>query len=141
MKTSYESFGIECGKGWHDEIKVVIDYIENYNKDKNDDKKICILQIKEKFGGLRIYCNFYTNELESLIRNAEQNCEHICELCGSKENIGKTLGWITTCCKDCVKKMSEQRTFQTYKWKPYNCDSNIKWCEFKNGVKTIISNV
>lgn len=135
METPYELFGIECGEGWKEALKPIFAYIEEYNK--NNEEKIEIHQIKEKFGGLRCYCNFVTNELNEIIRNAEYECSNTCELCGSKENVGTTLGWITTCCEDCVKKMSEQRPSNIYRWKPYKCDDNIKWFEYKNGEKTI----
>lgn len=130
LKTPYELFGIECGKGWHPILVPLFEYIEKYNIDKKNDEKIIIKQVKEKFGGLRFYCNFETDELNKLIRQAEAECNVTCELCGTKENVGKTLGWITTCCEDCVRKMSERRNHVIYRWKPLNCDENIKWYEF-----------
>lgn len=133
MKTSFEEFGIECGKGWHPILIPLFDYIEKYNINKNDDEKIIVLQVKEKFGGLRFYCNFYTDDLRNLIRIAESDCAETCELCGTKENVGITLGWITTCCENCVTEMAKQRTHGLYRWKPLNCDEKIKWYEFGQG--------
>ena len=67
LLSPYELFGVECGEGWHELLKPVFDYIENYNKDKSDENKIIVEQVKEKFGTLRFYCSFYTDELEKLI--------------------------------------------------------------------------
>lgn len=111
-KTPFELFHVECEDGWKSLIQPMFDYIENYNKDKNADKKIIVHQVKEKFGSLRFYTNFYTEELLEMIRNAEQESFHVCEFCGSKENVGHTCGWITTLCKDCAKKLAQKRDRQ-----------------------------
>ena len=69
-KWPYELFGIECGDGWKQLYQPIIDYIDEYNKTHND-KPIEIHQIKEKFGGLCFYTNFKTDELRSMIEDAE----------------------------------------------------------------------
>lgn len=98
----YELFGIECGKGWNKLIIPILDYIDLYNSGHDD--KIEILQIKEKFGGLRIYTSFSTPELDQLIDDAEEQSFKTCEYCGSTENISQTTGWIKTLCSKCMKK-------------------------------------
>ncbi len=119
LKTPFELFNVECGKGWDGLLKPIFDYIERYNNEHEE--KIEIIQVKEKFGGLRFYTNFTNEELESLIKEAESKSFMTCEICGSTNNIGHTLGWITTCCEDCVKKMATVRK-ATIKWKPINCN-------------------
>lgn len=131
METNFEMFGYEFSDGWLSIMKPIESYIEEYNKDKEDDKKIIILQAKEKFGGLRVYCNFYTDELKELIRNAEHEASITCEICGTKENVGTTLGWLMTCCENCIRNMSLKRKNHLYRWKPFNCDEKIKWYEFQ----------
>ena len=117
IPTPFELFHVECGKGWLPLIEPLVKYIENYNKDKNDEEKIEILQIKEKFGGLRFYTNFYTTELSDMIRSAEKESYITCECCGSKVNVGQTCsGWITTICLSCVKQQANQKT-RCYLWK------------------------
>lgn len=129
LKSPFELFGVECGKGWHPIVKEVLDYITEYNKDKKEDDKIVIRQIKEKFGQLRIYVYNSTKELERLIDSAERKAAMTCELCGSQEKVGQTYGgWITTCCENCVKEMAKKRGFN-YHWKImrfYNVESNGK---------------
>lgn len=69
-------------------------------------------QIKEKFGGLRLYTSYTTPAIMSL----ENQSYNICEECGSRTDIGTTSGWIKTICKSCA-----QKSDNTYNnWKPRN---------------------
>ena len=122
----YELFGIECGKGWHGLLNPIFDYIEKYNKDKDDEHKMQIFQIKEKWGQLCVYLNFYTDEISKLIDTAEEEASNTCELCGSKENVGMAYeGWLTTECHDCMKKWC-QKNERPHRWKR-NSDNKIYW--------------
>lgn len=101
----YELFGIECGEGWKNLYQPIIDYIDDYNKDKGDEDKIKIYQIKEKFAGLRFYTNFYTDELMKMIRDAEEKSFHTCEICGKDiDNSIIENGWMYAECEECHKK-------------------------------------
>ena len=101
----FELFGVECHKGWFELLKPIFSYVQEYNKDKNEEEQIKFLQIKEKWGSLDIYTNFSTFKLTKLIEEAEEKADHTCEECGSTENIGVRLnGWVTTMCFECVKK-------------------------------------
>ena len=114
-KEPYELFGVECCDGWNKLIKQIIEYVENYNKDKNDSDKIVICQIKEKFGELCIYVDNSTKELDDMIRYEEDESLNTCELCGSTSNVGHTTkGWITTMCKDCASKQAVRARHQVY---------------------------
>jgi hypothetical protein len=123
MHTPFELFGMECASGWNHLIKPLFEYIEQYNQDKEDDKKIVVTQVKEKFGGLRFYTNFATQELHDMISKAEEESYETCEFCGTKENVGHTSGWITTCCRKCLEEKAKQRGI-SYKWK-FNSDTMI----------------
>lgn len=122
----YEEFGIECGDGWKPLIQPIIDYIQEYNKDKPEEEHIEIHQIKEKFAGLRVYLNFYNTEVRSLIERAEEEAEHTCEICGTKENVGMTVnGWLTTKCKNCVAKTAKHNN-KEIKWR---YDGKVYWVD------------
>lgn len=125
IKHPYELFGIECGKGWHSLLKPIFDYIEKYNQDKTEEDKIKIQQIKEKFGGLRVYTNFHTDELDEIISNAEDESFSTCETCGTKKNVGSTVGWMSTCCKDCVIKHAE-KSYYPLRWYSF-ADKRCYW--------------
>lgn len=115
-----ELFGIECGIGWKNLYEPIIEWIKNYNVNKPKEEQIEIHQIKEKFGGLRFYCNFYTDELIEMIRNAEKESFRTCEFCGTKENVGHTVsGWYTTCCENCITEMSLKNK-REYRWQDIN---------------------
>ena len=121
-----ELFGVECGKGWYDLLTPIIEYVEEYNKDTEEDNQIKFLQIKEKWGGLRVYTNFGTRELFDLIDKAEEESYNVCEFCGSREEVGMTLsGWNSTTCLDCVKKMAKERDYPI-SW-GRNSDNKVFW--------------
>ena len=107
-KEPYELFGIECGEGWKGLYQPIIDYISEYNK--NNDDKIEIHQIKEKFGGLRIYLSRYTDELRQMIDDAEDESYNTCEVCG--KYIKKPIvehHWIYPMCRKCFRKGEEKK--------------------------------
>ena len=62
-----------------------------------------ISQIKEKFGALRIYdCD------EDIYEKAHEESWNTCEMCGSKENLGSTMGWIKRLCEKCAKNQNNK---------------------------------
>lgn len=69
-----------------------------------DDFKI--IQIKEKFGALRVYSNKYTDEIFDLFNKYETLSETICIECG-KPATKITLGWISPYCDNCIPKNSD----------------------------------
>ena len=114
----YELFGVECGHGWDSIIKPLFDYIEEFNKHKEDCGKIVILQVKEKFGELHFYVDNATEELNEMIRVAEDKSYETCEICGSTKDVGHTRGWITTICKECIRKNAIKNKNYPY-WHDY----------------------
>lgn len=120
IKWPYELFGVECGKGWYKLLDPIFEYIEKYNKNKAEEEKIHVEQIKEKFSTLRVYTNFTTPELEELIDKAEDKSAETCEICGSTKDIGTTEGgWMTTECHDCVKKWTTSKNAYE-KWRRHS---------------------
>lgn len=96
MKTPFELFYIECGKGWYPLIR------ELHTKLLKIDPDMTVLQIKEKFAGLRFYAAFSDKCQDSeaankLIYEAEKKSFTICETCGEPGEVRK-LGWIKTLC-------------------------------------------
>lgn len=97
MLTPMELFGIECGKGWMSLVEPL--YIECTRHGGT------ILQIKEKFGGLRFYYspgmgNFddpFWQQFQTKVDKAESDSYTICEDCG-KPGVRRMNGWIRTLC-------------------------------------------
>lgn len=108
-KYPYELFGIECGDGWKKLYQPIIDYLKEYNKDKEEKDRIEIHQIKEKFGSIRIYLSSYTDELRQMIDDAEEQSYYTCEICG--KYITKPIvehHWMYPMCKKCFEGMKEK---------------------------------
>ena len=104
QKTFYpfQGFGIECGEGWNNILDKLCTKIEKILDSDQQDLKLhfYIIQIKEKFGGLRFYTSCHTDEIEKCIREAENESYKICEYCGK---LGKyySNGWHRTLCDKC----------------------------------------
>ncbi len=58
------------------------------------------VQVKEKFAGLRWYCDFYIDGMEELISAAEDECHRTCENCGSPGTYSNE-GWCRIECEIC----------------------------------------
>lgn len=118
LKEPIELFGYECGDGWLPLIKEAEDWISNWN-DKNPEgycgehckgNKLEFVQVKEKFGTLTIYCNFYPEGLHDKLMDLEERSRKICEMCGETNGTTceSTHGWIYTLCPECRKKEIER---------------------------------
>jgi len=109
------SYGIECGNGWYDLIRSVCYRIAQHERNKkyHDERKlkkdpsyqpeyrpVAFDQIKEKYGGLRIYYNGGDDYVDGVVDMAEEMSFKICERCGNKGTPTKG-GWITTLCDFC----------------------------------------
>ena len=57
-------------------------------------------QVKEKYGGLRLYFSGGDEYVEGLISMAEAFSYTVCEVCGNKGESNKG-GWISTLCESC----------------------------------------
>jgi len=97
------SFGVTvgCPKGWEQLV------LDAHAKLVETDPEYKIMQIKEKFGGLRFYVAHKDYEAaEEAIRPAEIASYETCDTCGTKENVSTaTLGegfyWVLTLCDSC----------------------------------------
>lgn len=62
------------------------------------DSRLIVVQIKEKFGGLRYTVRNTNNEVRKLIHDAKEKSFTICEICGNKGEVYNIRGWLTTLC-------------------------------------------
>jgi hypothetical protein len=118
-------WGIECNNGWYELLSSVCWRIFQHEtniservrvrtkNDKPNDKSdleyfpVKFDQVKEKYGGLRIYFSGGDDYVDGLVGMAEEYSYKVCEVCGNagKPNKG---GWITTLCESC-----REKTWQT----------------------------
>lgn len=106
-------FGIEVNDGWYDIISTVCWMIKQHEDNKrwqteykqkedatyeSDYFPVKFDQIKEKYGGLRLYFSGGDDYVEGLVSMAEAMSYKICDICGNKgqPNDG---GWISTRCE------------------------------------------
>lgn len=71
--------------------------------EKYEAPTIKIDQIKEKFGTLRVYMNFYNDEVDKAIEVAELESSQTCEDCGKEGHMTNIHHWMRTLCDDCEK--------------------------------------
>jgi len=99
-------WGIDTDEGWFFLLDQLCNSIQSYI-DLNEHLKIPqveAVQVKEKFGALCFYTNGGDNRIDGMIQLAENMSYHICEKCGTTENVGHTTGWIVTLCESCSNK-------------------------------------
>jgi hypothetical protein len=89
------AWGFEIGEGWYPLIEELCAKI----KEIVGDKEFVVEQVKEKFGGLRFYCQGGSSEVNDLIWKTEENSLKICEECG-KPGKSRKGGWIKTVCDE-----------------------------------------
>lgn len=104
-------WGIECGDGWYMLIDQLCKHLQFHtdhnNKSWNGEPlpypQVEAVQVKEKWGGLRFYTNGHSDKQEGAISFAEKMSYHICEECGSTDEVDLTIvtGWYRSLCKTC----------------------------------------
>ncbi len=129
IRSSCMAWGIECGNGWFDILSPLCFMIKQHEnnirsrkewKQKQDEeiKKDFALeitesepeyfsvkfdQVKEKYGGLRVYFSGGDDYIEGLVSMAESFSYKICEVCGDRGSPNDG-GWISTLCDSCRSK-------------------------------------
>jgi hypothetical protein len=84
-------FGFETGDGWLELLKECFSRLVSLGEECE------ILEVKEKFGTLRIYANA-SQEANTIIEEYEARSEQICEECGQPGTLRKQTGWYRTTC-------------------------------------------
>lgn len=99
--------GFAVGKGWYPILEALCANIQSHIDWKQEQKEkynrgegctqVAVMQIKEKFGGLRFYYEGGDDEIGGMVRMAEAWAGVACEECGG---IGKRRsgGWVRTLC-------------------------------------------
>ena len=93
------------GDGWAPLIHRIFDTLENIKGN------VKIVQVKEKFAGLRVYTDYVNDELDAVIRQAERESFTICEVCGKPGKV-RGKGWHYTACDGCAREDAEPHQYQ-----------------------------
>ncbi len=120
--------GFECGDGWFPLLVILCRNIQRHidwnneivmaddtnklglakKKRKKTDRKLIpqfvALQVKEKFGALRIYHQGGDEYCQGLVDMAASVSWWTCEVCGigGPQHVGHTKGWIQSTCPKCA---------------------------------------
>lgn len=112
---------VTCREGWKNIYNPIIEMIIEHDNTKTDnDDKIGVGQVKEKWGALEILPLNGINVIPT-IRNAIIDAYTLsmktCEFCGETNNVGATMNhWTKTCCMACWEK-EIVTTFPDSRWK------------------------
>lgn len=106
MPTKNYAVGYECPDGWKSIVDPVLDELEAM-------PGIEIRQVKDKFGGLRIYVEYAGGEQRNaraaeLITKARELCSRTCQECGWEGSTQNSTGhWVRTICAACNARLAE----------------------------------
>lgn len=100
-------FGFECNDGWANLIWDLCEKLEEQLSKEGDDKEYPfeVVQVKEKFGGLRFYTNWGTDAVYDLIDEAEDKSFEVCEMCGKEGKLRSNGMWMKTLCEEHTKEL------------------------------------
>ena len=93
------------GKGWASLINRVFDALENIKG------SVKVVQVKEKYAGLRVYTDYMNEELDAVIGWAERESFKMCEECGQPGKV-RGKGWYYTSCDVHAKNDDPPHKFQ-----------------------------
>jgi hypothetical protein len=105
-------FGFECGDGWKGILYTLISEIKSLDRESGVVTQLA--QVKEKFGGLRVYPTYGANsEVWKLIAEYEQKSYGVCEFTGSRNSVGMwTFGWMSTMSKKYAEEHYQKRKIE-----------------------------
>lgn len=117
MRATCMVWGFSCGDGWFqivwdlsEKIEAALKCLdvergtpETTNATKHPKQSAAeafrVVQVKEKFGGLRFYTNYHTDEIGKLIGDAERLSYKTCEVCG-QPGVLRGSHWLFTACDE-----------------------------------------
>lgn len=104
--------GFEIDAGWYDIVDILFDLIWSYQETvtkyrnsciergevpPSDIERVVIQQVKEKFGGLRVYYDGGDQYVRGLVMMAECWAARSCEVCGQRGRL-RSGRWMRTLC-------------------------------------------
>lgn len=100
------------GEGWYEVIREAAEKLEPlivaYKEAHPGEEFPRASQVKEKFGTMRFYMTFGTDEMMKITDEAEAKSATVCEECGVAGEL-RQGGWWRTLCDDCHKERKSER--------------------------------
>jgi len=100
LQSNLMAFGFECDEGWYPMIYELLDKIQAFVDTHPDFADLEIMQIKEKYAGLRVYINYGPDEIYDLINEYENKSYSVCEICGKEGKERERGHWYKTLCEE-----------------------------------------
>lgn len=97
----------DCPEGWKKLFLKMCEEIRIY-LEKTPVKDFQFIQVKEKYGSLRVYCSSCPKELLNIIEKYEDLSEYVCVNCG-KIATKRSTGWICPYCEECAAKLPREK--------------------------------
>ena len=98
LRNNLMAFGFEIGEGWMSLVIELLDKIQHLVDNNPEYSGLQVIQVKEKYGELCVYLNYYYKEIEDIIDEYEEKSCYICEVCGEKGEIRNINNWYTALC-------------------------------------------
>lgn len=107
---------LQCSSGWELIIRELCERLQGLTRESG--KNFQFSQIKEKFGGIRIYWGGGDPEINAMIAEATEKASRTCEDCGEAGTMVMLLlvgRWYQTSCEKCIQKRAAKRAV-TFEW-------------------------
>jgi hypothetical protein len=103
ISRSLMGFGFECEDGWFPLIYALFEEIEPLVAALDaTEGPTEILQVKQKFGELRVAASWTNDAIETAILAARERSIKVCEKCGGQGSLNCDVhGWWRTLCDEC----------------------------------------
>jgi hypothetical protein len=105
-------FWVSCGDWWNTILYALFEEIQEIIQEDDSLYNFQFIQIKEKYGSLRLYYEWANSRIDNLCIAVEQLSCHVCEQCSEPGKIRDDLGRYQTLCEDCylvIKKERDER--------------------------------
>ena len=115
IRNTLMPFGFSCGSGWYhmidDLCRTLQTWFEVHEPGWLEEKAkypFKVVQVKEKFAGLRFYTNAVpSNDVFDIIQVYESLSYRVCEECGA-HGYDRTGPWLRTLCDNCAAKAKQE---------------------------------
>jgi hypothetical protein len=99
----------ECLDGWSDLLWQLSTKLEELISQLPESERAAYfaVQVKEKWGKLRFYLSTSTEDMDTVIYEAEEQSGHLCERCGAPGALLAHGGWVMTRCAEHVPPQDE----------------------------------
>lgn len=97
-------FGCECDDGWFDIINNACALIQNHLKHELTCPAVEFVQIKEKYGGLRLYYHGGDEYVAGVCNMAEAMSYNVCEISGNRGELYAAGHWVRTLSSELAEK-------------------------------------